>query len=89
MTKKKKKKKTLQRAETEGLSPWGERHSVTVGTQMCGVVAQGGLKCEPRWWRVFIWLGVAIMWNCVGFKVTPGFDYGVQVVDGINMHYYF
>ena len=52
--KKKKKKKVhpLCRGrdvlETEGLSPGGERHSVTLGNQMCGAVAQGGLKCEPR-----------------------------------------
>ena len=49
--------------------------------------------CCSGWFEVrtplvlWVWLGVAVMWNCVGFKVTPGFDYGVQVVDGINMHF--
>ena len=33
----------------------------------------------------WVWLGVAIMWNCVGFKVAPSFYYGVQVVDGATV----
>ena len=93
MKKEKKKKKVhpLCRGrdvlETEGLSPWGERHSVTVGNQMYV------WSCSSRWFEertslvAGVWLGVAIRWNCVGFKLAPGFDYGVQVVDGINMHF--
>ena len=49
------------------------------------LLSQGGLECEPRWWRGWVWLGVAIMWNCVGFKVAPSFYYGVQVVDGATV----
>ena len=44
--KKKKKVRPLRRGrdvlETEGLSPGGERHSVTLGSQKCGAVALSG-----------------------------------------------